>query len=256
MNEQRSAFERIAEPISDDENAVTIDRRDLRDSLRAAWRDGQSYGSSAEAVSWSESTDYAHKVMLPWVGTIDAPVKAVRTTISDAQILATLAKYEIGWGSEDGVAPFTGDVAETYVKAIRALLAAQGDTPEPLMWESTTPAYTRFITQSKYEKFSYAAQAWYRPICQKCAQGDAPGDDGRLIELGKAVERAAKELPIGVELHIELERDAGTVRLYLPPQGDDDAGEALSDWGDDNFADQINQAIDAAIAVSTQKEKP
>ncbi len=101
-------------------------------------------------------------------------------------------------------------------------------------------------------------EGWHAALDQaleliiEAAQGDAPGDDGRLIELGKAVERAAKELPIGVELHIELERDAGTVRLYLPPQGDDDAGDVLDDWDDGAFQDYINQAIDTAITASTK----
>jgi hypothetical protein len=50
-------------------------------------------------------------------------------------------------------------------------------TIEPLVWESTTPAYVRFITDSRYRKFSPAAQRWYRPVCQKCASA-AQGEGG------------------------------------------------------------------------------
>jgi hypothetical protein len=49
---------------------------------------------------------------------------------------------------------------------------------EPLRWESTTPGYIRFITDSRYRKFSPAVQKWYRPLCPKCAAGVAPGAPG------------------------------------------------------------------------------
>ena len=40
---------------------------------------------------------------------------------------------------------------------------------EPFAWESTTPIYTRFITDARYQKLRPAYQKWYRPICNKCA---------------------------------------------------------------------------------------
>jgi hypothetical protein len=39
---------------------------------------------------------------------------------------------------------------------------------EPLAWESTTPAYIKWITDSRYRKLRPAYQKWYRPICAKC----------------------------------------------------------------------------------------
>lgn len=39
---------------------------------------------------------------------------------------------------------------------------------EPFAWESTTPVYTRFITDERYQKLRPAYQKWYRPICNKC----------------------------------------------------------------------------------------
>jgi hypothetical protein len=41
---------------------------------------------------------------------------------------------------------------------------------EPLVWESTTPCYIKWVTDSRYRRFSRAVQKWYRPICQKCSQ--------------------------------------------------------------------------------------
>jgi hypothetical protein len=67
----------------------------------------------------------------------------------------------------------------------------------------------------------------------------AAQEDG---EIGRAVNRAARELPEGYELSIELERGAGTVRLY-PHKG-----EPMHDFEAETFSGQINQAIDAARA--------
>lgn len=58
-----------------------------------------------------------------------------------------------------------------------------------------------------------------------------------------AIQRACAELPLGADLHIELENGAGTVRLYLP---DTDAD--VTDFSSDlTFVQQINAAIDAAM---------
>lgn len=40
---------------------------------------------------------------------------------------------------------------------------------ERIAWEATTPAYIKFITQSRYEKFSPAVRRWYKPYrCSNC----------------------------------------------------------------------------------------
>lgn len=78
------------------------------------------------------------------------------------------------------------------------------------------------------------------------------GGDGDLLdrqrEIGAAVARACAELPEGFDLHIELERNAGSVILYLP---DTDASE--SEFESDTFAGKINKAINYAIAVDEAK---
>jgi hypothetical protein len=59
---------------------------------------------------------------------------------------------------------------------------------------------------------------------------------------GAAIQRAAKELPDGFDLHIEIERNAGLVRVFVPNHDAD-----FSDFGGgDTFATEINEAIDFA----------
>jgi hypothetical protein len=62
--------------------------------------------------------------------------------------------------------------------------------------------------------------------------------DERHREIGAAVERACRELPDGFDLQLELEKDAGTVRLDV---ADTDA--SIDEFAGDTFADHINAAI-------------
>lgn len=69
----------------------------------------------------------------------------------------------------------------------------------------------------------------------------------RHQEIGKAIERACKELPDGFEVEVMLERGAGTVTLYCPEgYGTDEGHDA------DTFDEQINHAIDAAMKAGAQ----
>jgi len=60
------------------------------------------------------------------------------------------------------------------------------------------------------------------------------------LSIGKAINRAAHDLPEGWEIRIDLERHAGVVFLIDP-----DGNETMSENGE-FFSDQINAAIDAA----------
>lgn len=51
----------------------------------------------------------------------------------------------------------------------------------------------------------------------------------RHVSIGAAIERAAEKLPEGYDLMIEIEKDAGTVTLLIPPMCDDEGGQALHD---------------------------
>lgn len=66
----------------------------------------------------------------------------------------------------------------------------------------------------------------------------------RHAAIGRAVERASEQLPFGFDLHIELEKDSGVVRLYWP-----DGEEEQTEFHDcDHFSGVIDNAIDFAIS--------
>lgn len=49
--------------------------------------------------------------------------------------------------------------------------------PDPVAWESTTPAYRKYVTDSTYQRFSDKSKRWYKPYrCASCdgAQTAAP----------------------------------------------------------------------------------
>jgi hypothetical protein len=56
---------------------------------------------------------------------------------------------------------------QAEIADLRAQLARQSQ--EPFAWEATTSCYTKYITDSRYQKLRPSFQKWYRPICQKCA---------------------------------------------------------------------------------------
>lgn len=59
--------------------------------------------------------------------------------------------------------------------------------------------------------------------------------------VGAALQRAAGELPEGFEIRVEVERGAGTARLYGPN------GDEIEGIEGDGLADEINEAIDTAM---------
>jgi len=64
---------------------------------------------------------------------------------------------------------------------------------------------------------------------------------------GAAIQRAAKDLPGGYEITIELEQGAGTVRLFVPPYSDNENGEVVNEFSGDDIAYEIENAISYAI---------
>lgn len=55
--------------------------------------------------------------------------------------------------------------------------APQQEAQESVAWESTTPGYIKYITQTRYEKFSPAVRRWYKPYrCSGCAERGAVFD--------------------------------------------------------------------------------
>ena len=95
---------------------------------------------------------------------------------------------------------------------------------------------------------SYAAAfqsiGQYRVALLKAARTESrqSAHDKEFLAIGKAIDRAAGELPEGWSIQIELERDAGTVTLYNP------AGETVEvETGGELFSSQIGMTIEAAI---------
>lgn len=64
---------------------------------------------------------------------------------------------------------------------------------------------------------------------------------------GAAIQRAAKDLPEGYGITIEIERDAGSVRLFVPAYGDDESSALIDEFSGDDIAYEIENAIDYAI---------
>lgn len=66
------------------------------------------------------------------------------------------------------------DAIETLTRQrdeAREALKAAG---KPIAWESTTVAYTKFITDERYQKLRPAYQTWYKPYrCSSCVAAPA-----------------------------------------------------------------------------------
>jgi hypothetical protein len=110
-----------------------------------------------------------------------------------------------------------------------AVLLATPQPSEPIAWESTTPVYTKFITQDRFEKLRPEAQRWYKPYrCSVCAQPsetqgrrqmtvamDTPSMRERVTRLAASVDPAAtleswpQALAFQVEMARALLRDVG-----------------------------------------------
>lgn len=68
---------------------------------------------------------------------------------------------------------FSSPALEKHIRFATLLLERFGQAPavqqEPVAWESTTPTFKKYITQSRYEKFKPGAQRWYKPYrCTAC----------------------------------------------------------------------------------------
>lgn len=124
---------------------------------------------------------------------------------------------------------------------------------EPLAWMddgtlragSEATAYRVVTDATKRGMTASLAASFITPLYARPAAPAAQGnalDQGVREELsiGKAINRAARDLPEGWEIRIDLEQHAGVVFL-IDPNGN----ETMSESGE-LFSDQINAAIDAA----------
>ena len=81
-------------------------------------------------------------------------------------------------------------------ETVRANLEAVRGTPpavagEPVAWEATVPGYIKYVTQSRYERFSNIAKSGYKPFkCSNCATPQA----GAVPLTPEQITAAAKKL--------------------------------------------------------------
>lgn len=75
--------------------------------------------------------------------------------------------------------------------------------------------------------------------------------DRERLAMGRAIDRAASELPDGFDIRIDIENGCGTV--YLRNRGDEGPGRLwrMIDGGGEPMSSEINLAIDEALE-STQ----
>ena len=130
-------------------------------------------------------------------------------------------------------------VPDPRAKLLASQAALVGDMREAL-WICVEHNALRFGETHNTVVQGRAALAGAAPA----AQGDALDQGVREeLSIGKAINRAARDLPEGWEIRIDLERHAGVVFL-IDPNGN----ETMSEGGE-LFSDQINAAIDAARAA-------
>ena len=144
-----------------------------------------------------------------------------------------------GWGNLCNEAADTIDTLRDENKRLEA------DVKE--MRKALIDATAHLIeAASAYE--TYAKRSWEKTkrggnmTKVKDSVTDALGQGVREeLSIGKAINRAARDLPEGWEIRIDLERGAGVVHLTDP-----EGNETMIDGSGELFSDQINAAIDAA----------
>lgn len=101
----------------------------------------------------------------------------------------------------------------------------------------------RAMAEKCHDTFKAAVEGLIAQQAAPVAQRDAREE----ASIGKAINRAARDLPEGWEIRIDLERHAGTVHL-IGPEG----SETMIEGGGELFSDQISAAIDAARSQAKQ----
>lgn len=94
------------------------------------------------------------------------------------------------------------------------------------------------------ERYEFSVQE--RSKLEKQVEGliNQLSDHQRQAATGRAIDRACEELPEGFDLHVECEKNAGTIRLYHP-DGEEESEDLYCDSG---LAGAIDNAINIAAA--------
>lgn len=194
-----------------------------------------------------------HKSMrVDYRGLFKAAIAGLRGDGGTAEMMRQLCDHM----TELGQRWYAGDVA--VVDEILQLYCVERETRRALLaevrsngdqWQEDENNFCR-----RCGKRNGAGIHTCTPPSDKCGVQDdwavKDAKKGRLERIGFAIERACTHLPADWQLRIELEKDAGIVELY------DAGGEFFQiDRRGDEFADEINQNIDAAIAASKSGEQ-
>jgi hypothetical protein len=66
---------------------------------------------------------------------------------------------------------------------------------EPIAWESTTPVYIKYVTDSRYQKFHPLVKKWYKPYrCSSCIAPPAAQRDSIIEECAKVCEASRQRI--------------------------------------------------------------
>ncbi|MDN8102351.1 hypothetical protein [Burkholderia multivorans] len=123
------------------------------------------------------------------------------------------------------------------------MLAAHPGQPEPIAWESTTVAYTKYITDERYQNFSPEVRKWYKPYrCSACSEprAEVTGDDKVCAERYRWL-RARMAFVEGPNATASM-----SMRSSIPAPNHD----FNADFVGDRFDASVDAAIDGAIAAA------
>ena len=251
------------EPASHVINGDVLDLVSL--ALRKAWQLGQTYWQQAD----SEFISQQNKSDATWAK-FQALIDETRAALATAQPAAVnqqltadrtapVGEYpalpELGIDTASHAGPrvrgYTADQLRAFADATHAMRAVE---QEPVAdsfrdWFSKNyPADTIILDPDWHARSIYRmAMAHARltsPVATQGEQMDAI--DRECLAIGRAINRAAGELPADGEIRIEIENGAGVVYVNEPKHGD---------WrcidSSDVFSAQINAAIDAALSATT-----
>ena len=139
------------------------------------------------------------------------------TEPTDAEILA-LNAGEIHFSESPTKYPWAGHGTQYHAGApgvlsfARAVLAKWGTPPavagEPVAWEAKVPGYIKYVTQSRYKKFSPLAKEGYKPYkCSNCTTPQPTQAQAGAVpmshEAAKALVRKYGKDPLHLVLQVE-----------------------------------------------------
>lgn len=205
------------------------------------------------------------------IDVVDIP-KANAVTLK--KVMEQVQVFASAWSMIGGT--FDNGSAETNAREAKTellqLIRALADKPPPELHvvyhrthkgEKARTAYNQIIAQISEEDrhkvvnwIVHGAEAriardgsviltrgdWSEHLTFSPAQQDNVVTDREHAAIGKAIQRAAAELPLGFEIEINVEQGYAGAILVNPNGIASEYGE-----GNNSFSDQINMAIDAAI---------